>query len=163
MTATSLNIELQSLADTKRLGQLLGEIATPGDVIILDGTLGAGKTTMAQFIGAGLAIPPGCYITSPTYSLMHEYHGRLAMYHLDLYRLSTEEEIEDLGFLEYIYGEGLTVIEWPERLGSLMPEEYLQIKLELQDPEDFRTAGISAVGEQWQTRMEKINRLFVFK
>ena len=160
MTAESFNIKLQSLADTERLGHLLGEIAKAGDVIILGGSLGAGKTTMTQFIGAGLGIPPNCYITSPTFSLMHEYQGRLVMYHMDLYRLSSEEEIEELGFLEYIYGDGLTVIEWPDRLGSLMPEEYLEIKLELQNIEDSRTARISGAGEQWLQRIGKIQQMF---
>jgi tRNA threonylcarbamoyladenosine biosynthesis protein TsaE len=160
MTAASFNIELHTLADTERLGQLLGKISQAGDVIILSGSLGAGKTTITQSIGTGLGVPPNCYITSPTFSLMHEYQGRLTLYHMDLYRLSSEEEIEDLGFLEYIYGDGLTVIEWPNRLGSLMPEEYLEIKLELQDTEDTRTSRISAAGNQWQTRLGKIPQMF---
>ncbi len=160
MTAESFNIKLQSLADTERLGHLLGEIAKAGDVIILGGSLGAGKTTMTQFIGAGLTLPATCYITSPTFSLMHEYQGRLALYHMDLYRLSSEEEIEELGFLEYIYGDGLTVIEWPDRLGSLMPEEYLEIRLELQNAENSRTARISGTGEQWLKRLKKIQQMF---
>ena len=159
MTAKSFSIELQSLADTKSLGQLLGEIAQAGDVIILGGSLGAGKTTITQFIGSGLGLPPKCYITSPTYSLMHEYQGRLTMYHMDLYRLSTEEEIEELGFLEYVYGDGLTVIEWPDRLGSLMPEEYLEIKLDLHNIEGSRAAVISIGGERWLTRLEKIRHI----
>ncbi|MEN8136345.1 MAG: tRNA (adenosine(37)-N6)-threonylcarbamoyltransferase complex ATPase subunit type 1 TsaE [Thermodesulfobacteriota bacterium] len=160
MTATSFNIKLLALADTEHLGRLLGEIARAGDVIILSGSLGAGKTTMTQSIGAGLGVPANCYITSPTFSLMHEYQGRLTLYHMDLYRLSSEEEIEDLGFLEYIYGDGLSVIEWPNRLGSLMPEEYLEIKLELQDTVDTRTARISAAGNQWRPRLGKIQQMF---
>ncbi len=160
MTAASFTIELPTLADTERLGQLLGKIAQAGDVVILDGTLGAGKTTITQSIGAGLGVPPDCYITSPTFSLMHEYQGRLMLYHMDLYRLSSEEEIEDLGLLEYIYGDGLTVIEWPNRLGSLMPAEYLAINLELQDNEDSRTARISIAGEQWLTRLKEIHQMF---
>lgn len=160
MTAASSQIQLQTLADTERLGQLLGKIAQTGDIIILTGSLGAGKTTITQSIGAGLGVPPNCYITSPTFSLMHEYQGRLPLYHMDLYRLSSEEEIEDLGFLEYIYGDGLTVIEWPDRLGSLMPEEYLEIKLELQDIADARTARISCRGGQWRERLGQIAQTF---
>jgi tRNA threonylcarbamoyladenosine biosynthesis protein TsaE len=159
MNAASFKIDLPSLAETGRLGRRLGELAQAGDVIILGGSLGAGKTAMAQFIGAGLGVPADCYITSPTYSLMHEYPGRLRMYHLDLYRLATEAEIEDLGFLDNIYGEGLTVIEWADRLGSLMPEEYLAIELAGQ-AEDARTAQISCGGGQWLARLEKIKQLF---
>ena len=159
MTDQEFTIELASLAETERLGQSLGEIAEPGDVILLNGSLGAGKTTISQFIGSGLEVPGECYITSPTFSLMHEYPGRLTMYHMDLYRLSTEEEIEDIGFVEYIYGQGLTVIEWPDRLGSLKPEDFLEIDLELQD-ENSRSARIVANGEQWRERLEKISLLF---
>jgi tRNA threonylcarbamoyladenosine biosynthesis protein TsaE len=155
-----LAIELPSLADTEKLGRLLGEIAEPGDVIILSGTLGAGKTTITQFIGTGLKVPPDCYITSPSFALMHEYPGRLTLYHMDLYRLSSEEEIEDLGFLEYIHGDGLAVIEWPDRLGSLLPEEYLEVRLEQRNDENARTARLEATGNQWRDRLAIIGRAF---
>lgn len=156
MTGKTLTIALRSLADTERFGRLLGKIAIPGDVIILQGSLGAGKTTLTQFIGAGLAVPAATYITSPTFSLMHEYLGRLAMYHMDLYRLSSEEEVEELGFIEYIYGDGLTVIEWPERLGELLPDEYLEVILAI-GGEDCRSAVISAHGQNWQQRLAEID------
>jgi tRNA threonylcarbamoyladenosine biosynthesis protein TsaE len=159
MSEQVLTVELGSLAETERLGRFLGEIAKPGDVIILNGPLGAGKTTITQFIGAGLKVPKECYITSPTFSLMHEYPGRLTIYHMDLYRLSSEEEIEDLGFIEYIYGNGLTIIEWPDRLGSLRPEEFLEIGLEMRDV-NSRSAGIMANGEEWRQRFKKISSLF---
>ena len=159
MADQELTVKLGSLAETERLGRLLGEIAEPGDVIILNGPLGAGKTTLSQFIGTGLKVPRECYITSPTFSLLHEYPGRLPMYHMDLYRLSTEEEIEDLGFVEYIYGQGLTVIEWPDRLGEMLPEDHLDITLAM-DGEDCRTAVISAHGQKWQMELTEINSLF---
>jgi tRNA threonylcarbamoyladenosine biosynthesis protein TsaE len=161
MSALSLKIDLHSLVETERLGLRLGELARAGDVIILNGSLGAGKTTMAQFIGAGLGVPADCYITSPTYSLMHEYQGRLLMYHLDLYRLATEEEIEDLGFLDNIYGEGVAVIEWADRLGSLMPADYLAVELAGQEQAaEARTARISCGGDQWRDRLRKISKPF---
>lgn len=161
MTAASSQIQLKALADTERLGQGLGRITRRGDIIILSGSLGAGKTTITQSIGAGLGVPQNCYITSPTFSLMHEYQGRLPLYHMDLYRLSSEEEIEDLGFLEYIYGDGLTVIEWPDRLGALMPEEYLAIRLELQEDATARAATITANGNQWLARLEEIESILL--
>lgn len=152
----SLDLELPSPAETARLGRVLGNLAEPGDVIILSGSLGAGKTTLTQHIGAGLEVPGNCYITSPTFSLMHEYPGRLTLYHMDLYRLSSEEEIEDLGFPEYIHGDGLTVIEWPDRLGSLTPEEYLEVRLEPETDENARAARLIAAGGQWRERLAVI-------
>ena len=145
-------ISLPDLRATIALGRYLGETARPGEVITLAGTLGAGKTTLTQAIGQGLQVPESCYITSPTFSLLHEYPGRLPLYHLDLYRLSDETEIEDLGLLEYLYGTGLTVIEWPDRLGSLMPEERLHIELILLS-ETARLAEITAHGKAWEEKI----------
>lgn len=145
-------ISLPDLRSTQALGRYLGETARPGEVITLAGTLGAGKTTLTQAIGQGLGVPESCYITSPTFSLLHEYPGRLPLYHLDLYRLSDETEIEDLGLLEYLYGTGLTVIEWPDRLGSLMPEERLHIELSMVN-ETARLAEITGHGKAWEKKI----------
>jgi len=124
-------VKLASLAETLKFGRHLGRQARPGHVFTLTGDLGAGKTTLTQAIGQGLEVPGTCYITSPTFSLLHEYPGRIPLYHMDLYRLAGEEEMEELGFEDYIYGEGLTVIEWPDRLGTLMPEDRLDIELSI--------------------------------
>jgi len=150
-----ISIELLSLQHTKTLGNVLGRIVQPGDVITLGGSLGAGKTFLTQAIGLGLGVDPRIYITSPTFSLLHEYKGRIPLYHMDLYRLGSESEIESLGLPEYFYGEGLTVIEWPERLGSLMPKERLHIDL-LISGESSRTAKLTAHGEFWQKNMGDI-------
>ena len=149
------SIELSTLQHTEILGTVLGKIAEPGDVITLAGTLGAGKTALTQAIGRGLGINPRIYITSPTFSLLHEYTGRIPLYHLDLYRLGSEEEIESLGFPEYFYGRGLTVIEWPERLGTLMPAERLHIELFISG-EVSRIAHLNPHGEFWQKKVADI-------
>jgi tRNA threonylcarbamoyladenosine biosynthesis protein TsaE len=149
------SIELSTLQRTESLGTVLGKIAEPGDIITLAGTLGAGKTALTQFIGRGLGIDPRIYITSPTFSLLHEYQGRIPLYHMDLYRLGSEEEIESLGFPEYFYGHGLTVIEWSERLGSLMPAERLHVELVISG-ENSRTAHLNAHGELWQKKVADI-------
>lgn len=149
---SSIIISLPDLRTTSALGRYLGETARPGEVITLAGSLGAGKTTLTQAIGQGLEVPASCYITSPTFSLLHEYPGRLPLYHLDLYRLGDETEIEDLGLLEYLYGTGLSVIEWPDRLGSLMPENRLHIELSLVD-ETARLAEITAHGKAWDGKI----------
>jgi len=110
---------------------------------------------LTQAIGRGLEVDPRIYITSPTFSLLHEYKGRIPLYHIDLYRLGSEGEIESLGLPEYFYGDGLTVIEWPERLGSLMPEERLHIDLVISG-ESSRTADLTAHSEYWQKKVADI-------
>jgi len=149
------SLELTSLELTKTLGQNLGRIVEPGDIITLGGTLGAGKTALTQAIALGLGVDPQIYVTSPTFSIMHEYRGRIPLYHMDLYRLAGEDEIESLGFTEYLYGSGICVIEWPERLGSLMPPERLHIELDITG-EASRTAILTAHGNLWQKKVAEI-------
>ncbi len=117
----TITLTLTSLAETIAFGKHIASCIIPGDILFLKGDLGAGKTTLTQAIGYALGVDPKCYITSPTFSLLHEYEGRLPLYHMDLYRLSGEDEIEELGFDEYFYGNGVCIIEWPERLGDLTP------------------------------------------
>lgn len=133
---------------TMALGIRLGEMAGPGDVITLAGSLGAGKTTITQAIGQGLAVPSSCYITSPTFGLLHEYPGRLPLFHMDLYRLHDESELEELGLEEYLYGAGLSVIEWPDRLGGMMPADRLHIDLAVLS-ETARQARLTIHGGGW--------------
>lgn len=146
------SLELSCLERTETLGKSLGTVAAPGDVITLAGPLGAGKTALTQAIARGLGVAPEIYVTSPTFSLLHEYRGRIPLYHMDLYRLAGEEEIESLGFPEYFYGDGLTVIEWPERLGSLMPAERLHIDLAISG-ETSRSARLTEYGSLWQKKV----------
>jgi tRNA threonylcarbamoyladenosine biosynthesis protein TsaE len=152
-----LTLALPDLEATVRLGRLLGELLQPGDVILLTGPLGAGKTTLTQALGQGIGVAADCYITSPSFSLAHEYQGRLPLYHLDLYRLDSEEEIEELGFLDFIYGRGATVIEWPERLGRLKPSAALELNLSFAG-ESSRAAILTPVGEQWRARLIELEQ-----
>lgn len=154
-----ITLELASLAHTQALGICLGELAEPGDVVTLAGELGAGKTTLTQALGKGLAVPASCYITSPTFSLLHEYPGRLPLYHLDLYRLHDAEEVMELGFEEYLYGEGVCVLEWPDRLGELLPDRRLQITLKFQG-EQSRGAELVGYGPSWPERIEALLACF---
>lgn len=148
-------LELVSLQQTEALGRILGTLAEPGDVITLQGPLGAGKTTLTQAIARGLGVDPRQYVTSPTFSLLHEFEGRIPLYHMDFYRLAGEVEIESLGLDEYFSGSGLTVIEWPERLDNLMPSERLHIKLGIAG-ETCRTADLAGYGSRWQKKVADI-------
>ncbi|RJX25085.1 MAG: tRNA (adenosine(37)-N6)-threonylcarbamoyltransferase complex ATPase subunit type 1 TsaE [Desulfurivibrio sp.] len=141
----SVKLPLDNPASTAAFGRHLGASAQAGDIFTLTGDLGSGKTTLTQAIGQGLAVPAGCFITSPTFSLLHEYPGRIPLYHMDLYRLTSPEEIAELGFEDYLYGEGLTVIEWPDRLQDLMPASRLDIRLTFTG-ENSRLAWLTAYG-----------------
>jgi tRNA threonylcarbamoyladenosine biosynthesis protein TsaE len=114
-------------AETVELGARLGRLLEPGDFIALEGELGAGKTQFAKGIAAGLQVDPGTPVTSPTYTILNIYEGRLPLYHFDLYRLQGPEEIDELGFQEYFFGGGACIVEWAERLEDEMPPQVLTI------------------------------------
>ncbi len=113
--------------ETQQLGRRIGELAQGGDIFLLTGTLGAGKTCLTQGIAWGLDIKE--YTLSPSFVLIRELHGRLPLYHIDLYRLDRIEEIADLGLDDYLYGNGVCVIEWAEKGLSILPLEHLLIQI----------------------------------
>jgi len=115
--------ELESLA--KKLGQLVHE----GDIICMTGDLGAGKTTFTQSFAKGLSVED--YVTSPTFTLIHEYYGRIPLYHFDVYRINHVSEMEDLGYEEYFYGDGVCVIEWASLIEEVLPKDRLWIEIKV--------------------------------
>lgn len=133
-------IILRNLQETASFARQLADLVQPGDVICLSGDLGAGKTALTQEIARGLHVPESCYVTSPTFSILQEYPGDIPLYHMDFYRLSDEGEVEDLGFDEYFYGAGLTVIEWSERAGDLIPDSRLLLTITIDDELSRRVA-----------------------
>ena len=112
---------------TKNMGREIGRKSHQGSVIALCGDLGAGKTVLAQGIAAGLGVK--AIVTSPTYVIINEYEGRYRFYHIDAYRLNSSQEMRELGYEEYFYGDGVTAIEWPERIEDLLPKEHLRVEL----------------------------------
>jgi tRNA threonylcarbamoyladenosine biosynthesis protein TsaE len=148
---STCRIYLGSLAETRLFGEKLGELALPGDMICLDGDLGAGKTTLTQAIARGLGVPESCYVTSPSFAIFHDYPGRIPLYHMDFYRLQNVSEIEDLGLEEYFYLSGLTVIEWSERGGDLLPADRLQLLIE--NPGDDSRIVQCTCSRIWEKRM----------
>lgn len=125
--------------ETFELGRKLGAILEEGTVLFLTGELGSGKTAFVQGLARGLGVPETYYVTSPTYTLVNEYPGRLTLYHMDLYRIADESEIFDLGLEEMIEGGGAVVVEWPERLpeGFVEPALRLNIKVLPDDSRNF--------------------------
>ena len=112
---------------TQHLGRQLGEQARAGDVYLLTGNLGSGKTCLTQGVAWGLGVKE--YAFSPSFVIIREYHGRLPLYHIDFYRLDRIEEIADLGLDEYLYGTGVCVVEWADKGITVLPDEHLLIHL----------------------------------
>ncbi|RQD73394.1 MAG: tRNA (adenosine(37)-N6)-threonylcarbamoyltransferase complex ATPase subunit type 1 TsaE [Candidatus Syntrophonatronum acetioxidans] len=128
-----LEIVTASAEESRRVGVFLGRLLKKGDVVGLRGDLGAGKTVFTQGIGEGLQVKD--YVTSPTFTLINQYEGVLPLYHFDVYRLEDPEELLELGYEEYFYGEGVTVIEWVENIEEYLPECCLVVYL-LQEQEE---------------------------
>lgn len=124
---SQLELTTDSPEQTQRFGARLGKMARPGDVFLLVGELGAGKTCLTQGIAGGLGIKE--YAASPSFMLVRELYGRLPLYHMDFYRLDNLEEIADLGLDEYFYGRGVSVVEWADKGLSLLPPEHLLIEM----------------------------------
>jgi tRNA threonylcarbamoyladenosine biosynthesis protein TsaE len=113
--------------ETRALGEALGERLRAGDVLCLSGQLGAGKTTLSQGIGQGLGVTEP--VTSPTFALVHEYAGRVPVWHLDTYRVGGPDELIDLSWDDLLAGGGVVLVEWPERIADALPEERLDLEL----------------------------------
>jgi len=122
-----IDLTTHSPEETRELGEAMGKLSRPGDVFLLVGELGTGKTCLTQGIAWGLDIRE--YTLSPTFVIMREMYGRLPLYHIDLYRLDNIEEIADLGLDDYLYGDGVCVVEWAGKGLSVMPPEHLLVEI----------------------------------
>jgi tRNA threonylcarbamoyladenosine biosynthesis protein TsaE len=129
-TPSEITFELNSEAETQQLGRALGAVAQPGLVVTLVGNLGAGKTRFVQAAAEGLDIPREA-VNSPTFVLIHEYEGRLPVYHFDTYRLGDIDEFLELGVDEYMSGDGVCFIEWADRMEEVLPRDRLTISFEI--------------------------------
>lgn len=150
-----MQIRLNGLKDTEEFGIRLGKLLKSGDIVCLNGDLGAGKTTMTKSIGIGLDIEE--YITSPTFTLINMYRGRMVVYHFDVYRLENVDELYDLGFDEYFYGDGVCIIEWAEKIEKLLPEDRVIIDIKKSDQEDERILHISGHGKRYEEIIKELN------
>ena len=115
--------------ETRAIGRIVGEHAAAGDVVLLTGELGAGKTCLTQGILHGLGSDD--LARSPTFVLISEHRGRMPLYHMDLYRVGSVEQTEELGIEEYLEGDGLTVVEWADNVPGIFPDDSLRIHIEL--------------------------------
>ncbi|MEJ2740247.1 MAG: tRNA (adenosine(37)-N6)-threonylcarbamoyltransferase complex ATPase subunit type 1 TsaE [Dehalococcoidia bacterium] len=154
-TMEALKFISHSPEQTQALGKELGKFAREGDIFLLSGDLGTGKTCLTQGIAWGLGVKE--YAFSPSFVLIREYHGRLPLYHIDFYRLNSVEEIIDLTLEEYLYGNGICVLEWAEKGITVLPPDNLHISLEYMSNADMdRKVQLQTNGTRYKELIKDI-------
>ena len=156
MTPPCILITTRSAHQTRLLGERLGRLCRANTVLALTGDLGCGKTTLVQGLARGLDVPADYYITSPTYTWINEYPGRLPLFHADLYRLSAPEEIEDIGLPELFHAGGTLAVEWADRIEGLLPDRRLTVSMGIVD-DALRKIRISAQGSEMAAILDKLS------
>jgi tRNA threonylcarbamoyladenosine biosynthesis protein TsaE len=156
VTAPELCIALPTRRATRRLGSALAAALTPGDLLLLEGDLGAGKTFLVRAIARGLGVPSAVRITSPTFTLVHEHAGRVPIVHADLYRLGAVDELIELGLAERIGGDAVVLIEWGGRFTAALGGEGLWVHLQLSAL--GRDARLAAHGARAEALLERTLR-----
>ena len=145
-----MHFYVNDIEETTKIGFSIGKLLNPGDIICLTGDLGTGKTHITKGIAKGLDIDD--HITSPTFTIVNEYDsGRLKLYHFDVYRVSDPDEIYAIGFDDYIFSDGVSIIEWANYIEEILPKEYLHILIEkdLLRGENYRKISITPYGERY--------------
>ncbi len=139
--------------ETIRCGKVLGGVLAPGSVVGLIGELGTGKTCFIKGLASTLSGVSEDEVTSPTFIFMQEFPGKIPLYHFDLYRIMSSSDLRDLGFEEYLYSDGVIVIEWADRAEGSLPDEHLMIRLEHIN-ENCRRLTFKACGEKYKTILD---------
>jgi len=145
MDEHKIEISTYSVVETRQLGRRIGKRITQPLIIALIGDLGSGKTAWVQGLARGLDVPDGYYITSPTFTLINEYPGRLPLFHADLYRLDTVRDLEDIGLEELFYEQGVLAVEWADKLAESISDDYLVLHFDIID-DDCRKISLIANG-----------------
>ncbi|MBA2273650.1 MAG: tRNA (adenosine(37)-N6)-threonylcarbamoyltransferase complex ATPase subunit type 1 TsaE [Actinobacteria bacterium] len=140
--------------ETRLLGEALAPELAPGDIIALGGELGAGKTVWVQGLAAGLGV--SARVTSPTFTLVHEYHGRHRLLHVDVYRLESIGDLVDLGFEEWLESDAIMVIEWGDAVGPLLPDRRLEVDIRLGHGADERAIDFRPGGREWVAKLSRM-------
>jgi len=151
----NLTIITKRPEETKKLGEEVSKLARPGDLLAFYGELG-----VIQGISQQLKVKD--YVTSPSFTIINEYQGKIPIYHFDLFRLNTAEEIFELGYEEYFYGEGLTVIEWAEKIEQLLPKEHLKIDIKFKDHYK-RTISFIPQGDRFKKILKELSKIENFR
>jgi tRNA threonylcarbamoyladenosine biosynthesis protein TsaE len=148
-------LQTGSPSDTIRLGKQIGRLLQRGDVVALVGELGAGKTRLISGLAQGAGVQKSDYVSSPSFTLINEYRGKIPFYHIDLYRLEKEQDAEELGLEEYFYGDGITALEWADRIPSLLPIGVLLIHVRYSGKKT-RTIEMTGQGQRYEELITEI-------
>lgn len=152
-----ITVATSSPAETGELAVALAEIAEPGDVLILVGDLGAGKTAFSKAYGEALGVDEA--MTSPTFTLARRYEGRLTLHHLDVWRLEQMAEVLDLDLPELLESGGVVLIEWGDAIMPMLPQDFLEIRFTFGEGDDDRSIELRPVGQRWCAREETLATL----
>jgi len=148
--------QTKSTFETIRVGKDIGRRLLPGDVVALVGELGAGKTQFIKGLAAGVGVGNSTYVSSPSFTLIHEYPGETPFYHIDLFRLGREKEAEELGLEVYFQGSGVTAIEWADKIPSLLPKEILFVSMAYID-KNIRALEITGKGKHFEELLKEFS------
>ena len=151
----SLIFKSASEEETINCGRTIGNLLDRGDVIALIGELGAGKTYLTKGVALGLGAKDAKEITSPTFTIINEYSGRVPIFHLDFFRLNEEFEVEDLGYEEFFYGPGVSIIEWAEKFPKILPEEHMEVRISILGEKE-RELEFEVWGDHYREMVEKM-------
>jgi tRNA threonylcarbamoyladenosine biosynthesis protein TsaE len=150
----TLHTTTHGAGETHALGQRIGALLRAGDVVVLDGELGTGKTVVAKGIAVALGIDEP--VVSPTFTVVREYDAPTPMVHVDVYRLDHLQELHDLGFDDLVGGEAVTLVEWGDRVSAALPRDRLRVLLEPGEADDDRVVSIEAAGIAWGERRDAL-------
>jgi tRNA threonylcarbamoyladenosine biosynthesis protein TsaE len=153
--ARDLSVRSRSAGETRKLGKRLGGMLKGGEIIGLTGDLGAGKTCFVRGAAEGLGVGKEAWIRSPTFTLVNEYDGRLPVYHIDLYRIGSAQELEELNLREYLYADGASFIEWFEKLPAAEVDEWLGVHFE-HSGKNERKITFAAHGERYEEVLHQL-------
>ena len=148
-------IQTRSASETIRIGKSIGSHLRAGDVVALVGELGAGKTQFIKGLATGAGVGKPTYISSPSFTLINEYPGKVPFYHIDLFRLKSQKEAEGLGLEDYFQGRGITAIEWADKIPSFLPDEMLSIHI-VYTGKNRRSVEISGKGKRYEDLVNEL-------
>ena len=158
MTGIQLNITTDSPEQTLQFGQKIGRLVASAAVFALTGDLGSGKTTLTQGIAKGLDVPDEYYITSPSYTLVNQYPGRLSLFHIDLYRIEAPDALDDIGLYDILDENGVIVIEWADKLDAGVLTEYISTHMQFVN-DDARGINLTAYGLKAKDLLKKLSNV----